>query len=113
MSKRDAVSSTEDIPGVPGSRGLMLGDILGSSAGDTWTDPVDRFLLLRAESCGVFRAAGPDDPGRSCGLWVADEIPDDLTMDEGGPGFGAILCGGAGSRWRSWATGCTLTGPME
>jgi hypothetical protein len=75
MSRREAVSSA-DMPGVPGNSGLIFGDILGNSAGETWTDPVDRFRLLRAESCGVFLAEGPVEPGRSCGLWLAEEMPE-------------------------------------
>lgn len=53
----------------------MLGDILGSRAGDTCDELIlALFLLLRGASCGVFLALGvvADDPGASWGLWLAE-----------------------------------------
>lgn len=77
MSNRDAASSAGVMPGVPGSNGLILGEILGSKAGDTWTEP-ERFLLDRGASWGVFRDVGPVDPGASRGLGLAEAAPEGL-----------------------------------
>ena len=63
--------SLAERPGVLGSRGLMLGDILGRSAGETWTElEPARFLFTLGANCGV-RLAVPveDDADVSCGLW--------------------------------------------
>lgn len=65
----------------------MLGEILGSSAGEAVTDPC-RFLLPRGASCGVLLAVGVDVPGPSIGLWLADVVPGDLP--NAGDGIGAM-----------------------
>ena len=69
--------SSADIPGVPGSSGLILGDILGRNAGDTCTElTLDLFLLPFGPISGVFRAlrvgVGVDVLGVSRGLGFAD-----------------------------------------
>jgi hypothetical protein len=84
MSNREAVSSA-DSPGAPGSKGLMLGDILGRRAGETCTEPVDRFLLARGAIFGIFRAVGQVEPGCIKGLWFAEVVPGRLkTGDDSG-----------------------------
>lgn len=62
----------------------MFGDILGKSAGETCTDPVDRFRPFLAGSCGVLRALDPEDPGSRRGLWLAETVPGILVTGEGG-----------------------------
>lgn len=53
----------------PGSNGLMLGEILGRSAGDTCEElMLALFLLFFAVSCGVLLGFGvvvADEPGAS------------------------------------------------
>lgn len=91
MSRREAVSSI-DSPGAPGSRGLILGDIRGSRAGETCTELVDRFLLgPRGAIKGVFRDAVPKEPGRSRGLCVADVVPGLLDIGEGSDWEGVVF----------------------
>jgi hypothetical protein len=76
----DAVSSAE---APPGSSGLMFGDILGSSAGETCTELIlDRFLLPRGASCGVLLSAVELDLASSWGLWVAEDVVIGLTNGE-------------------------------
>lgn len=55
--------SSADSPDAFGRRGLMLGDILGSKAGETCTELVDLFLPVRGAMEIVFRAEGPEEPG--------------------------------------------------
>ena len=86
MSNCDAALSAGVIPGVPGRRGLMLGDILGNSAGETCTEPVDLFLFDRGASWGVFRADGPAEPGANWGLALADAGPEALGNTGDGNG---------------------------
>lgn len=64
----------------------MLGDILGSSAGDTCTEPVDCFRPVRGVMVAGFRAVGPVEPGRICGLWLVEAVPGRLS-DGDGSGF--------------------------
>lgn len=74
----DAVSSRS---APPGSNGLMLGEIeiLGLRAGETGIElTLPRFLLFLGRSCGVRFAPYPE-PGPSCGLAVAETVPDGLT----------------------------------
>ena len=52
----------------PGKSGLMLGEILGRRAGETWDElMLALFLPLRGASCGVFLGFGvvAEDPGVS------------------------------------------------
>jgi hypothetical protein len=59
----------------PGRSGLIFGDILGSSAGETCTELIlDLFLLPRGASCGVFLSDVALEPARSCGLCVVDDV---------------------------------------
>lgn len=59
---------------MPGNSGLILGDILGRSAGETCTElTLDRFRLVLAAKSGVLREFVADSFGVNCGLAVAEE----------------------------------------
>lgn len=76
--------SSDTVP-PPGSRGLILGEILGSKAGDASTELLDLFLDPRGPVWGVFRE-GPLTPfiASICGLWLADgDIRGRLKAGEG------------------------------
>lgn len=67
----------------------MLGDILGRNAGDTCTEltlPLLLWLPL-ANSFGVFRADGPEDPGARFGLALADAAAVGLANTGEGSGW--------------------------
>lgn len=67
---------------LPGSRGLILGDIFGKRAGETCTEETDeRFLLPRAARRGVLRSE-VEDEGRICGDCVAERVIVGLTNGE-------------------------------
>jgi hypothetical protein len=83
----------------PGKRGLIFGEILGRSAGETCTEPtLARFLLPLAARFGVFRTwlVGPD-PGASCGLWLAEAAKLGLAKMGDGSGWKTDVLAGLGS----------------
>jgi hypothetical protein len=90
----------------PGSRGLILGEILGSKAGDASTELLDLFFDPRAAVWGVFLQA-PSVPfiASICGLWLAEaDIPGRVTAGEGNgwnPGVLAPVALSVGVAWPS------------
>lgn len=93
--------SSAERPGVPGNKGLMFGDILGSKAGETATElTLPRFLLPRGANMGVFLRFGVPAPlGRICGLA--------LDGARRGDGFGKI---GDGKGWSAETLAVSISG---
>lgn len=119
-NNRDAVSSADKPPGVPGRRGLMLGDILGRNAGDTCTEltlPLLPLLPL-AKNCGVLLAEGPDEPGARLGLALADAAAVGFAKMGEGSGWNddALAEPGSDGDWVGVAVsilgGCGLEGKL-
>lgn len=87
----------------PGRSGLILGDILGNSAGDTWDEfmlMLPLFLLPRAASSGVFFALGvvAEEPEASRGLCAVAVVAPDLGKTGEGNGWNAEFLPDADSR---------------
>ena len=75
--------SSETFP-PPGRSGLILGDILGRSAGEAKIELLALFFGPRTVICGVFRPFAPFIDS-ICGLWLSTDVLGRMREGEGMP----------------------------